>query len=151
MSTLQLSFKTKFGFVSIIERKGYVTDINFGKNITQKKDQKKSEIKNQIKEFFKGKRKKFNFKCKINGSTIQLKVWKEIKKIPYGMTTSYNNIAKKLNLHPRQIGRICGENKLLLHIPCHRVIRSDGSLGGYSSKGVTSLKKKILKIEMLNK
>ena len=82
---------------------------------------------------------------------MQLKVWKEIKKIPYGMTTTYNNIAKKLNLHPRQIGRICGENKLLLQIPCHRVIRSDGSLGGYSSKGGTSLKKKILKIEKLNK
>jgi O-6-methylguanine DNA methyltransferase len=151
MSTLQLSFKTKFGFVSIIERKGYVTDINFSKNVKQKIDPKKSAIKNQIKKFFEGRKKKFNFKCKINGSTTQLKVWKEIKKIPYGMTTTYNNIAKKLNLHPRQIGRICGENKLLLHIPCHRVIRSDGSLGGYSSKGGTSLKKKILKIEKLNK
>ena len=151
MSTLQLSFKTKFGFVSIIERKGYVTDINFSKNVKQKIDPKKSAIKNQIKKFFEGRKKKFNFKCKINGSTMQLKVWKEIKKIPYGMTTTYNNIAKKLNLHPRQIGRICGENKLLLHIPCHRVIRSDGSLGGYSSKGGTSLKKKILKIEKLNK
>jgi O-6-methylguanine DNA methyltransferase len=151
MSTLHLSFKTKFGFVSIIERKGYVTDINFSKNVKQKIDPKKSAIKNQIKKFFEGRKKKFNFKCKINGSTTQLKVWKEIKKIPYGMTTTYNNIAKKLNLHPRQIGRICGENKLLLHIPCHRVIRSDGSLGGYSSKGGTSLKKKILKIEKLNK
>ena len=151
MSTLQLSFKTKFGFVSIIERKGYVTDINFSKKVKQKIDPKKSAIKNQIKKFFEGRKKKFNFKCKINGSTTQLKVWKEIKKIPYGMTTTYNNIAKKLNLHPRQIGRICGENKLLLHIPCHRVIRSDGSLGGYSSKGGTSLKKKILKIEKLNK
>ncbi len=151
MSTLQLSFKTKFGFVSIIERKGYVTDINFSKNVKQKINPKKSAIKNQIKKFFEGRKKKFNFKCKINGSTTQLKVWKEIKKIPYGMTTTYNNIAKKLNLHPRQIGRICGENKLLLHIPCHRVIRSDGSLGGYSSKGGTSLKKKILKIEKLNK
>jgi methylated-DNA-[protein]-cysteine S-methyltransferase len=151
MSTLQLSFKTKFGFVSIIERKGYVTDINFSKNVKQKIDRKKSAIKNQIKEFFEGRKKEFNFKCKINGSTTQLKVWKEIKKIPYGMTTTYNNIAKKLNLHPRQIGRICGENKLLLHIPCHRVIKSDGSLGGYSSKGGASLKKKILKIEELNK
>jgi O-6-methylguanine DNA methyltransferase len=151
MSTLELSFKTKFGFVSIIERKGYVTDINFSRNVKQKINPKKSVIKNQIKKFFEGKKKKLNFKCKINGSTTQLKVWKEIKKIPYGMTTTYNNIAKKLNLHPRQIGRICGENKLLLHIPCHRVIRSDGSLGGYSSKGGTSLKKKILKIEKLNK
>lgn len=151
MSTLELSFKTKFGFVSIIERKGYVTDINFSRNVKQKINPKKSVIKNQIKKFFEGRKKKFNFKCKINGSTTQLKVWKEIKKIPYGMTTTYNNIAKKLNLHPRQIGRICGENKLLLHIPCHRVIRSDGSLGGYSSKGGTSLKKKILKIEKLNK
>ena len=151
MSTFQSSFKTKFGFVLIIEKWGYITDINFEKSREKKINSKFSIIKKQIKEFLKGQNKKLNFKCKIKGSTTQLKVWNEIKKIPYGRTTSYNNIAKKLNLNPRQVGRICGENKLLLYIPCHRVIRSDGSLGGYSSKGSIALKEKILKIERLNK
>jgi len=151
MSTLQSSFKTKFGFVSIVKKEGYITDIRFGKNTKHKIDLKFSTIKNQIKKFLKGETRKLNLKCKINGSKIQLKVWKEIKKIPYGRTSCYNNIAKRLNLNPRYVGKICGENKLLLYIPCHRVIRSDGSLGGYSTRGGVSLKEKILRIERLNK
>ena len=151
MSTLQSSFKTKFGFISIVKKKGYITDIRFDKNTKHKIDSKYSTVKNQIKKFLKGQARKLDFKCKINGSKIQLKVWREIKKIPYGKTSSYNNIAKTLNLNPRRVGKICGENKLLLYIPCHRVIRSDGSLGGYSSRGGVSLKEKILKIERLNK
>jgi O-6-methylguanine DNA methyltransferase len=151
MSTLQSSFKTKFGFISIVKKKGYITDIRFDKNTKHKIDLKYSTVKNQIKKFLKGQARKFDFKCKINGSKMQLKVWREIKKIPYGKTSSYNNIAKRLNLNPRHVGKICGENKLLLYIPCHRVIRSDGSLGGYSSRGGVSLKEKILKIERLNK
>jgi O-6-methylguanine DNA methyltransferase len=151
MSTLQSSFKTKFGFISIVKKKGYITDIRFDKNTKHKIDLKYSTVKNQIKKFLKGQARKLDFKCKINGSKIQLRVWREIKKIPYGKTSSYNNIAKTLNLNPRHVGKICGENKLLLYIPCHRVIRSDGSLGGYSSRGGVSLKEKILKIERLNK
>jgi O-6-methylguanine DNA methyltransferase len=134
-----------------VKKKGYITDIRFDKNNKHKIDLKYSTVKNQIKKFLKGQARKFDFKCKINGSKIQLKVWREIKKIPYGKTSSYNNIAKRLNLNPRHVGKICGENKLLLYIPCHRVIRSDGSLGGYSSRGGVYLKEKILKIETLNK
>ena len=54
MSTLQLSFKTKFGFISIVKRKGYITDIRFGKNTKHKIDLKFSSVKNQIKRFLKG-------------------------------------------------------------------------------------------------
>jgi hypothetical protein len=102
MSTFQLSFKTKLGLVSIIERDGYITDINFRKIIKQK-------------------------------SSLQLL------------------ISKKTKIHPRHVGRICGENRLLLFIPCHRVIRSDGLLGGFLAKRGVSLKSKILKIEDSNK
>ena len=151
MSTLQSYFKTRFGFISIVINKGYVTHIKFLKSHKQKENLKFSVIKKQIKEFLKGQRKKLNFKYKINGSKNQLSVWREIKKIPYGKTISYNSIAKKLSLNPRNVGRICGQNKLLLYIPCHRVIRSNGSLGGYSSKGGISLKEKLLKVERLNK
>jgi methylated-DNA-[protein]-cysteine S-methyltransferase len=151
MSTLQSCFKTRYGFISIVKKEGYITDIKFRKSHKQKENLKFSVIKKQIKEFLRGQSKKLNFKCKINGSKNQLKVWSEIKKIPYGRTITYNKIAKKFSLNPRNVGRICGQNKLLLYIPCHRVIRSDGSLGGYSSKGGISLKEKILKIERLNK
>ena len=55
--------------------------------------------------------------------------------------------AKKFNVSPRYVGRVCGENRHILIVPCHRVIRSDGHLGGYSAKGGISLKKKLLDFE----
>ena len=58
-----------------------------------------------------------------------------------------NEIAKKFKLSPRYICKICGQNKLMLVIPCHRVIRSDGALGGFSSAGGLKLKKKLLMFE----
>jgi methylated-DNA-[protein]-cysteine S-methyltransferase len=151
MSTFQLSFKTKLGFMSVIENEGYITDITFRKITTQRSTTQLLKVKNQIKLFLNKKIKKLTFKTKTVGSKTQLKVWNEIKKIPYSKTVSYNSISKKTKIHPRHVGRICGQNRLLLFIPCHRVIRSDGLLGGFSAKHGVKLKSKILKIEELNK
>ena len=71
----------------------------------------------------------------------------ELKKINFGNTKSYGTIAKKYNISPRYVGKICGQNKLMLLVPCHRVIKSDGSLGGFTSVGGVNLKKKILDFE----
>ena len=64
-----------------------------------------------------------------------------------GETKSYGQIAKKYKISPRHVGKICGQNNLLLAVPCHRVIKSDGSLGGFSSSGGIKLKKKLLEFE----
>ena len=151
MSTFQLSFKTKLGFISVIENEGYITDITFRKITTQRSTTQLLKVKNQIKLFLNKKIKKLTFKTKTVGSKTQLKVWNEIKKVRYAKTVSYNFISKKTKIHPRHVGRICGQNRLLLFIPCHRVIRSDGLLGGFSAKRGIQLKSKILKIEELNK
>jgi len=151
MSTFQLSFKTKLGFMSVIENEGYITDITFRKITTQRSTTQLLKVKNQIKLFLNKKIKKLTFKTKTVGSKTQLKVWNEIKKVRYAKTVSYNFISKKTKIHPRHVGRICGQNRLLLFIPCHRVIRSDGLLGGFSAKDGVKLKSKILKIEELNK
>ena len=151
MSTFQLSFKTKLGFISVIENEGYITDITFRKITTQRSTTQLLKVKNQIKLFLNKKIKKLTFKTKTVGSKTQLKVWNEIKKIPYAKTVSYNFISKKTKLHPRHVGRICGQNRLLFFIPCHRVIRSNGLLGGFSAKRGVQLKSKILKIEELDK
>ena len=73
-----------------------------------------------------------------------------MRKIRFGRTKSYGEIGKKYNLSPRHIGKICGQNKLLLIIPCHRVIKTDGSIGGFSSTGGVNLKKKLLIFEKTN-
>ena len=78
---------------------------------------------------------------------MQKKIWNELKKIPKGKTKSYGNIAKKLKISPRYVGRVCGENKHVLIIPCHRVIRSDGSLGGFSAAKGVKLKQRLLEFE----
>ena len=151
MSTFQLSFKTKLGVITVKESEGCITDINFRKITKQKKSSELLKAKKEIKQFLDKKIKKFTFKSKTVGTKTQLKVWNEIKKIGYGKTISYNLISKKTKIHPRHVGRICGQNRLLLFIPCHRVIRCDGLLGGFSAKGGLNLKNEILKFEKLNK
>lgn len=70
----------------------------------------------------------------IRATSFQYRVWKELQSIPYGATRSYSEIADKLSCSgPRAVGSACAENPVSLVIPCHRVIRQDGSLGGYGS------------------
>ena len=73
----------------------------------------------------------FKYQLKLIGTTFEKKVWHEISKIKYGKTITYNDIAKKLSSSPRAIGNACSKNKCLLLIPCHRIIRANGSTGGY--------------------
>ena len=86
---------------------------------------------------------------KLNGTKFQISVWKEIKKIPRGQTKTYKDIAVALKKpkSSRAVANACGKNPLLIEIPCHRVIRSDGKLGGYSGKGGINQKRKLLKDE----
>ena len=149
MSKNIISFKSKFGWLSIIEYNGYIREIKFtkskGNNIN--KILKKTRI--NINKFFLKKSKNIKIPFKIIGNKIQKKVWEEIREIKFGKTKTYGDIAKKLKISPRYVGKICGENKLLFIIPCHRVIRSDGKLGGFSAKGGIKLKKKLLEFEKI--
>ena len=73
----------------------------------------------------------FKYQFKLIGTAFEKKVWLEVSKIKYGQTITYNDIAKKLNSSPRAIGNACSKNKCLFLIPCHRIIRTNGSIGGY--------------------
>ena len=86
---------------------------------------------------------------KLNGTKFQISVWQEIKKIPKGQTKTYKDIALALKKpkSSRAVANACGKNPLLIEIPCHRVIRSDGKLGGYSGKGGINQKRNLLKEE----
>ena len=83
---------------------------------------------------------------KLEGTEFQIKVWKEIIKIPRGSIKTYKEIACDLNKprSARAVANACGKNPHVPIIPCHRVIRSDGYLGGYSGKGGIEMKKKLL-------
>jgi methylated-DNA-[protein]-cysteine S-methyltransferase len=89
---------------------------------------------NQLDEYFKGKRKKFELEYDMEGTEFQIRVWQALLEIPFGKTKSYMDIAKALGDTKaiRAVGTANGSNKIAIIIPCHRVIGSDGSLTGYA-------------------
>ena len=142
-----LSFRTQLGWMTAIEQDGKIIELKFIKRKSEGKSVILQRIKKNINDFISKKTKSFNIPCKIHGSDLQIKIWKQLKKIPYGKTKSYGDIAKIVKTSPRYVGNVCGQNQHLLVIPCHRVIRTDGSLGGFSGSGGLSLKKRLLKLE----
>ena len=85
----------------------------------------------------------------LKGTKFQLKVWKYLKTIPKGQLRTYSQVAKAIN-NPkavRAVANAIAKNPYAPKIPCHRVIRLDGSLGGYSGKGGINTKRKLLKLE----
>jgi len=112
---------------------------------------KGSAPENFIKEldlYFKGSNSKFAQKIKfLSGTEFEIKVWHALNEIPYGETKTYKWIAEKIG-NPsavRAVGRALSKNPIPIVVPCHRVIESDGSIGGYSS-GV-NVKKRLLEME----
>ena len=143
----QISTKTRFGWITVSEERGKIIKIKFG-NLKKKKTSKiLKKFDKRLFKFFNQRSSNINVPHKLTGSLLQKKIWNELKKIKVGKTTTYGKIAKKYKLSPRHVGKICGQNNLLLMVPCHRVIRSDGSLGGFSSVGGIKLKEKLLKFE----
>ena len=86
---------------------------------------------------------------KLVGTKFQLKVWAYLSKIPRGRVKTYSQVAKAIGkpLAVRAVANAIGKNPYAPKIPCHRVIRSDGSLGGYSGKGGVKTKRFLLKKE----
>tara|TARA_Y100001958_G_C21107275_1_gene455360 strand:+ start:566 stop:841 length:276 start_codon:yes stop_codon:yes gene_type:complete len=86
---------------------------------------------------------------KLKGTKFQLKIWDFLKKIPKGTVKTYSEVAEAIGkpLAVRAVANAIGKNPYPIRIPCHRVIRSDGSLGGYSGTGGVKKKKNLLKKE----
>ncbi|MDD2448042.1 MAG: methylated-DNA--[protein]-cysteine S-methyltransferase [Sulfurimonas sp.] len=91
-------------------------------------------LEKEVLEYFRGERKEFTIPLSPSGTTFQKEVWKTLLSIPYGTTVSYKTEAKIFG-NPKAIRAVAnanGKNPISILIPCHRVIASDGSLGGYS-------------------
>ena len=140
--SLASSLKNRNRFEEITEffkRKSILLELQ------RKKFHREEKLFNQ---YFEGKKEDFtslplDF---ISGTPYQRKVWLETRKIPYGKTQTYKFLAKKLNHRGyRSIGQALSRNPLLIVIPCHRVISSDGSIGGFT--GGLELKKFLLRLE----
>jgi methylated-DNA-[protein]-cysteine S-methyltransferase len=93
-----------------------------------------SEAINQLKAYFDGKLKKFELPLDYNGTELQMKVMHLLESIAYGETITYGEIAKKLSVPSgsRAVGNLIGKNPLLILVPCHRVLGTNGKITGYA-------------------
>lgn len=104
----------------------------------------------QLKEYFQGERKNFDVPLSLKGTDFQLKVWRELMKIPYGHTICYSELAEKIgnSKAQRAVGMANNRNPVPIIVPCHRVVGKNGNLTGYG--GGLDIKAKLLKLEKDN-
>ncbi len=141
---------TPIGRLSVSSSDGYVTSIAAAPNLDG--DENIDDCLNaaiaQLEEYFAGRRKSFSVPVSFHGTAFQEAVWNELQRIPYGETRSYRDIAAAIG-HPgavRAVGNAVGKNPIPIIIPCHRVIRTDHTLGGFSLIGPET-KRKLLASE----
>lgn len=130
------TLESQIGKIIIQATENEVFSINFSeKHVEENTNWLTDLAKSQLNEYFEAKRKAFDFPITQSGTDFQQKVWSELQNIPIGHTISYATLAKRLKnpLAIRAIASANGKNKLLLVIPCHRVIGISGKLVGFSA------------------
>lgn len=110
-------------------------------------DEHCASVREQLIEYFEGRRTRFDIRLNMRGTDFQKRVWGELLTIPYGETRTYGDIARRIGNAKavRAVGLANGSNPIAIVVPCHRVIGSNGSLTGYG--GGLPLKEKLLALE----
>ncbi|GAB4456938.1 MAG: methylated-DNA--[protein]-cysteine S-methyltransferase [Armatimonadaceae bacterium] len=109
-----------------------------------------TQVRQQLDEYFAGTRTRFDLPLNLQGTVFQQRVWGQLQEIPYGITWSYGELAKRLGdaKASRAVGLANGRNPVSIIVPCHRVIGANGSLTGYG--GGLSNKQTLLDFERIN-
>lgn len=132
-------YQTPLGTMKITSDSTHILSIKFVENTNNTQNQTNQVIeqcKQELAEYFAGKRKTFSVPYKLNGTEFQKKAWSSLATIPFGETKSYQAQAESIN-NPkavRAVGHANGQNKLLIIIPCHRVVGKDGNLVGFGAE-----------------
>jgi methylated-DNA-[protein]-cysteine S-methyltransferase len=108
------------------------------------------EMRDQFSEYFEGQRRDFNIPFHVSGTDFEKNIWLTLREISYGQTRTYKWMADRVGSPKgvRAVGQALSRNPLPLVLPCHRVIQSDGKIGGYSS-GI-EIKRRLLDLEYYN-
>lgn len=133
-------------FVGSFDKENEIHQFISNIEIKENQDKVKPYI-DQLNEYFNGIRKTFDFKIDINSTPFNETVWQALTKIPYGETTTYSDLASKINKPNavRAVASAVGKNPLNIVIPCHRVIGKEGQLRGY--RGGLEMKQSLLELE----
>lgn len=142
--------KTSLGFFEIKSRDFSVTSLKRVKRsgASGNEDLFQKKVSKGVEDYLQGRSKRIKIPLFLEeGTEFQKKVWNFLKKIPYGEAFSYKQVAEKLgdSKKARAVGQACGKNPIPIFIPCHRVLRSDKTLGGFSLG--KDLKRKLLDLE----
>jgi methylated-DNA-[protein]-cysteine S-methyltransferase len=143
--------ETPVGYLELTSDQNFLLSVSFAEMPGKLSDFQPAILKEsiaQITEYFDGKRKEFDLKLQPAGTDFQLKVWEEVKKVTFGKTVSYLDIAIKTGSknNTRAVGLANGKNPIPIIIPCHRIIGTNGKLTGYA--GGLERKKWLLQHEM---
>jgi methylated-DNA-[protein]-cysteine S-methyltransferase len=143
----RLSFASPFGRLTIAEDKARIVALTWGGRAKGRPSPALLDAKRQLLEYFAGRRHDFDLPLALDGTPTELRVWQIMAEIPYGETRSYGDLGRALGLSPRAVGHACGTNRLPIIVPCHRVVGSDGRLGGYSGGEGPETKRRLLQLE----
>lgn len=142
---MKISFVSLLGPITIFEEGGKIISLLFSYSEHSDSSPLLEKAKEEIEEYFQGKRKTFDLPLDAKGTEFQKRVWKELLDIRYGETLSYGEIGDRIGTKAyRAIGNACGKNPIPILIPCHRVVGKD-NIGGFSLD--LDLKRKLLDIE----
>ena len=149
MEKVGMYYNSPLGLVWIEEERGCISALRFVNErvVAEKTSALLKNAYNQVDEYFHGQRKNFDLPLFQSGTDFQKKAWSYLQRIPYGETVAYKDEAIALGDAKacRAVGSANGKNNIAIIIPCHRVLSSDGSLGGYAY-GV-DVKKALLELE----
>lgn len=130
--------KTKIGTISIIydEASDKVTSVTLSSQLSSHKNlpEKVKTFQGALTSYFQGKQVSPSLEMQLKGTSFQKKVWRELLRIPFAQTRSYQEIAKNIGHAKayRAVGTAVSKNPYLILIPCHRVLKNDGSIGGFA-------------------
>jgi methylated-DNA-[protein]-cysteine S-methyltransferase len=130
-------YNSPIGTIEIVSDEDSIVKLDFveeaGKNDGNIPEVLKKAV-SQLDEYFKGKRKSFDLKLGVKGTEFQQSVWQQLRKVPFGNTATYGEIAKAIGNEKasRAVGGANNKNKIAIIIPCHRIVGSNGKMVGYA-------------------
>ena len=133
----KVKFDSPIGRLEICEEEGKIIRIEIissEEDFAENETALLTEAKHQLSEYFFGKRREFDLPLEFSGTEFQKAVWGELIKIPYGKTKTYGEIAKAIGKPDaaRAVGGACNKNRILIAVPCHRIIGKNGNLTGFA-------------------
>ena len=142
----QLSVRSPVGSLALTEEDGAIVSVAWSDGSGGNGSPLLAEAARQLEAYFAGELTSFDLPLRPAGSTFEQRVWTAMRRIPYGSTQCYGELAAAIGSAARAVGGACGRNPIPIVIPCHRVLARTG-LGGYSGRGGLATKQTLLSLE----